>query len=155
IVLGEFEVQKKLGQGGMGFVFKARQTSLDREVALKVLARHLADNKEYVARFYREAKVMAKLDHENIIRCFSVGESHGLHYMAMEYVDGGSLQNWLDKLGKFSVGDAVHATLAVARGLQHAHDQNLVHRDVKPDNALITKKGQIKVADLGLAKPQD
>lgn len=155
IQLGEYLVTQKLGQGGMGAVFKARQQSLDRDVALKVLARHLADNKEYVARFYREAKVMAKLDHENIIRCYSVGEAQGLHFLAMEFVDGGSLQSWLDKLGKFSVGDAVHAALAVARGLQHAHEQNLVHRDIKPDNALITRKGVVKVADLGLAKPQD
>lgn len=155
ILLGDYEVVQKLGQGGMGAVFKARQRSLDRDVALKVLARHLVDNKEYVARFYREAKVMAKLDHENIIRCYSVGESQGLHYLAMEFVDGGSLQSWLDKLGRFSVGDAVLAVLDVARGLQHAHEQNLVHRDVKPDNALITRKGVVKVADLGLAKPQD
>jgi serine/threonine protein kinase len=155
ITLGDFEVVKKLGQGGMGAVFKARQLSLERDVALKVLARHLADNQEFVARFYREARVMARLDHENIIRCYSVGSAHGLHYLAMEFVDGGSLHTWLDKLGKFSVGDAVRAALDVARGLQHAHEQGLIHRDIKPDNALISHKGVVKVADLGLAKPQN
>lgn len=155
IRLGDFEIVKKLGQGGMGAVFKARQISLDREVALKVLAKHLADNEEFVQRFYREAKVMAKLDHENIIRCYGVGQDKGLHFLAMEYVDGGSLQSWLDKLGKFSVGDALHATLACAYALEHAHEHKLVHRDIKPDNALITKKGVVKVADLGLAKPTD
>ncbi|HMP02390.1 MAG TPA: serine/threonine-protein kinase [Gemmatales bacterium] len=155
IRLGDFEISQKLGQGGMGAVFKAKQLSLDREVALKVLAKHLADNEEFVIRFYREAKVMAKLDHENVIRCYGVGQDKGLHYMAMEYVDGGTLQNWLDKQGRFSVGDALHATLACAYALEHAHDLKLVHRDIKPDNALITKKGVVKVADLGLAKPTD
>ncbi len=155
IVIGDFEVTQKLGQGGMGAVFRARQISLDREVALKVLARHLAENKEYVTRFYREAKVMAKLDHDHIVRCFQVGEFSGLHYLAMEFVDGGSLQSWLDKLGKFSVGDAVHAALACAYALDHAHEMNLIHRDIKPDNMLISRKGVLKVADMGLAKPTD
>lgn len=155
IILGDFEILQKLGQGGMGAVFHARQISLDREVALKVLARHLAENKEYVTRFYREAKVMAKLDHDHIVRCFQVGETHGLHYLAMEFVDGGSLQSWLDKIGRFSVGDAVHAALACAYALDHAHGMNLVHRDIKPDNMLISRKGVVKVADMGLAKPTD
>ena len=155
IRLGDYEITKKLGQGGMGAVFKARQLSLDREVALKVLAKHLADNQEFVQRFYREAKVMAKLDHENIIRCYGVGQDKGLHFLAMEFVDGGSVQSWLDKLGRLSVGDALHVTLACAYALEHAHELKLIHRDIKPDNALITKKGVVKLADLGLAKPTD
>lgn len=155
IRLGDFEITKKLGQGGMGAVFKAKQLSLDREVALKVLAKHLSENQEFVKRFYREAKVMAKLDHEHIIRCYGVGQDKGLHFLAMEFVDGGSVQSWLDKLGRFSVGDALHVTLACAYALDHAHELKLIHRDIKPDNALVTKKGVVKVADLGLAKPTD
>ncbi|HMO36754.1 MAG TPA: serine/threonine-protein kinase, partial [Gemmatales bacterium] len=89
----------------------------------------------------------------NIIRCYQVGKEQGLEYLAMEFVDGCSLQDLIDKHGKFSVGDALYVTLRVADALQYAHDLNLVHRDIKPDNVLITRKGVVKVADLGLAKP--
>ncbi len=153
VILGDFLVSKKLGQGGMGAVFKAKQVSLDRDVALKVLARHLADDEKFVSRFAREAKVMAKLDHSNIIRCYSVGIENGLNYLAMEFVDGCSLQDLIDKNGKFSVGDALYITLRVADALNYAHELQMVHRDIKPDNVLVTKKGVVKVADLGLAKP--
>jgi serine/threonine-protein kinase len=150
--LGDYRLLKKLGQGGMGTVYKAHQESLDRDVAVKVLFKHLAANTSFVDRFQREARIMAKLDHTNILRCFGVGEEHGYHYFAMEFIDGGSLQDWLDKLKQLSVGDAVHIALACARGLQHAHELNMIHRDIKPDNILITHKGGVKVADMGLAK---
>jgi serine/threonine-protein kinase len=153
--LGDFRLLKKLGQGGMGAVYKAHQVSLDREVAIKVLTKELAARPAFVQRFIREARVMAKLDHPNILRCFEVGEAHGYHYLAMEFVDGGSIDAWLKKHGKFSLGDALHIFLACARGLQHAHELKMVHRDVKPENVLLTKKGVVKVADLGLAKSQD
>jgi serine/threonine-protein kinase len=154
-VLGDFKLLKKLGQGGMGTVYKAHQQSLDREVAVKVLSKELAAKPAFVYRFLREARVMARLDHPNILRCYEVKEAHGFHYLAMEYVDGGSVEGWLKKLGRFSLGDALHIVLACARGLEHAHGQGLVHRDVKPDNILLTSKGIIKVADLGLAKATD
>ena len=93
MILGDFLVSKKLGQGGMGAVFKAKQISLDRDVALKVLARHLADDEKFVSRLQREAKVMAKLDHSNIIRCYSVGIENGLNYLAME------IRRWLQPAG--------------------------------------------------------
>lgn len=153
VTLGDFLISKKLGQGGMGAVFKAKQVSLDRDVALKVLARHLADDEKFVSRFQREARVMAKLDHGNIIRCYSVGVENGLNYLAMEFVDGCSLQDLIDKNGKFSVGDALYITLRVADALNYAHELQMVHRDIKPDNVLVAKKGIVKVADLGLAKP--
>jgi serine/threonine-protein kinase len=153
--LGDYRLLKKLGQGGMGTVYKAHQVSLDRDVAIKVLAKELAAQPAFVQRFIREARVMAKLDHANILRCFEVGEAHGWHYLAMEYIEGGSLEGWLKKLGKFEVGDALCVLLECARGLQHAHELKLVHRDIKPGNILLTKRGVIKVADLGLAKAQD
>jgi serine/threonine protein kinase len=154
-VLGHYRLLKKLGQGGMGAVYKAQDTSLERDVAVKVMSKELASKPAFVHRFHREAKLMARLDHPNILRCLDVGETLGFHYLAMEYVDGGSAEHWLRKIGKLSVGDALHLTLAVARALQHAHDLNLVHRDIKPDNILLTKKGVVKVADLGLAKALD
>jgi eukaryotic-like serine/threonine-protein kinase len=155
LILGGYEVLEKIGHGGMGAVFRAKQVDTGKEVALKVLTRNLGDNKTYVARFYREAEVMNQLEHPHIIHCFGVGESHGLHYLAMELVEGGTLQQNIDRIGKFPLGDALHVTLACAYALEHAHERNLIHRDIKPENVLISKKGVVKLADLGLAKPMD
>ena len=153
--LGDFKLLKKIGQGGMGAVFRAQQISLDREVAVKVLSKELSGKPAFVQRFQREAKVMARLDHPNILRCYGAGSALGYHFIAIEFVEGGSLENWLKKLKKFSIGDSLHAIITVARALEHAHELKMMHRDVKPDNVLLTKKGVIKVADLGLAKAQD
>ena len=150
--LGEYKLIKRLGAGGMGEVYKGFQESLERDVAIKVLFKHLASNKDFVERFQREARIMAKLDHPNILRCYGVGEESGFHYFAMEFIDGGSMQDVLDRHGKLSVGDALHIILECARALAHAHEQNMIHRDIKPDNILLTRKGVVKVADLGLAK---
>jgi eukaryotic-like serine/threonine-protein kinase len=154
-VLGDFRLLKRLGAGGMGAVYKAHQISLDREVAVKVLSKELAAKPAFVQRFLREARVMARLDHPNLLRCYEVKEVRGLHYIAMEYVDGGSVESWLEKLGRFELGDALHLIIACARALGHAHDKGLVHRDVKPDNVLLTSRGVVKLADLGLAKAHD
>ena len=154
-VLGEFKLLKKLGQGGMGEVYLANQTSLGRKVAIKVLSKQLGQKEDFVKRFYREAKSMAKLDHPNIVRCFAVGEDKGVHYVAIEFIDGKSMQDWINELGKLSVEDAVLVTSECAEALRHAHEANMIHRDVKPDNMLISKKGVIKVSDLGLAKALD
>jgi serine/threonine-protein kinase len=150
--LGEFRLIKVLGSGGMGAVYKARQISLDRDVALKVLPKHLVGNKTFVERFKREARLMAKLDHPNILHCYGSGEDHGFHFLAVEYGEAGSMQHWLNKLGKLEVGDALHAVIACARALEYAHEQGLIHRDIKPDNILLTAGGVVKLADLGLAK---
>lgn len=152
---GDYKLLKKLGQGGMGAVYKAHQISLDRDVAVKVLSKELAGRPGFVERFRREAKSMARLDHPNILRCFEVSEVQGHHYLSIEFVEGGSLEDWYKKLGKFEIGDALHAVITIARALEHAHEQGLIHRDIKPDNILLTKKGVIKVADLGLAKGSD
>ena len=153
--LGDFELKRKLGKGGMGEVFLARQISLDRVVALKTLSKELAKKADFVARFEREAKSMAKIDHPNVVKIYAVDSYKGIHFAAIEFIDGQSVQKWLDHLGKFSIPDAVHLTLVCAEALKHAHAQNMVHRDIKPDNILITKKGIVKVADFGLAKAMD
>ncbi|MEO2014584.1 MAG: protein kinase [Fuerstiella sp.] len=153
--VGDFELKKKLGKGGMGEVFLARQVSLDRIVALKTLSKELAKKEDFVARFLREARSMAKLDHVNVVKVYAVDSYKGLHFAAIEYVDGKSVQDWLDKLTKFSIGDAVHIAMVSAEGMKHAHDQNMVHRDIKPDNILLTTTGIVKVADFGLAKVLD
>ena len=153
--LGEFTLIKKLGQGGMGEVFLAKQEQLDRKVAIKILSKQFAEKEDFVKRFYREARSMAKLDHPNIVRCYAVGNDKGYHYVAIEFVDGKSMQDWMDKLGQLSLGDALHVTLVACEALKHAHDLNMIHRDIKPDNILLTKQGVVKVADMGLAKAVD
>lgn len=153
--VGDFELKKKLGKGGMGEVFLARQVSLDRMVALKTLSKDLAGKEDFVARFLREARSMAKLDHTNVVKVYAVDSYKGIHFAAIEYVDGKSVQDWLNKLKQFSIGDAVHIAMVCAEGMKHAHDLNMVHRDIKPDNILLTSKGVVKVADFGLAKLLD
>ena len=154
ILDNKYKLLKKLGQGGMGTVYKGLQIGLDRVVAIKVLAKELASKDAYVQRFQREARVMIKLDHPNILRCLDAGFDAKLvsHYLTMEFVEGGSVEGFLKKMGRFSIGDALHIILKTAEGLQHAHERNMIHRDIKPDNILLTKEGIVKVADLGLAK---
>lgn len=154
-ILGDFKVLKKLGQGGMGTVYLAQQISLDRPCALKVMMKELVKKPGFLERFIREARAMAKINHPNVVQCYGVFEEKGLNFVAMELMDGKSMQDWVNELGRLPVPDAVLVTCVVAEALQHAHDLNMVHRDIKPDNILVTKKGVIKVADLGLAKSTD
>ncbi|SFJ05813.1 serine/threonine protein kinase [Planctomicrobium piriforme] len=153
--LGDFEIKKKLGQGGMGVVYLAHQVSLDRDCALKVMAKELAAKPGFVDRFVREARSMAKIHHPNVVSCYAVGEDKGLHYVAMELVDGRSMQDWLNAQKQLQVSDALLVTALVGEALHYAHELNMVHRDVKPDNILVTKKGVVKLSDLGLAKAVD
>ncbi len=153
--IGGFRVLRRIGAGGWGTVFLARHLRTGRVVALKLLARDRADNAAFLERFRREARIMSRLNHLHIVRCFGAGAARGRYFLAMEYVGGGSLQSWLDRLGKLSVGDAVHVVLACASALESAHEINLVHRDVKPENVLLTAEGVVKLADLGMAKALD
>ena len=153
--LGDFVLKKKLGQGGMGAVYLGHQVSLDRACAVKVMAKELAAKPGFVERFLREARAMARIDHPHVVSCYAVGEDKGHHYVAMELIEGQSLQDWLDQLGKIPVADAVLVGIVAGDALQYAHSLKMIHRDIKPDNILVTSKGVIKVADLGLAKATD
>ena len=153
--LGKYKLTKKLGQGGMGEVYLGEDTKLGRQAAIKVLSKALAGKEDFVTRFYKEARAMARVNHDNAVSVFDVDQDRGIHYVAMEFVDGKSMQKWMDTLGTLSIGDALHVTLRCAEALQFAHGQNLVHRDVKPDNIMLTSKGKVKVADFGLAKATD
>ena len=142
----------KIGKGSMGIVFKARQTSVDRVVAVKILLETLAKNKEFIKRFEREAKIAAKLSHNNIVNVIDAGEADGHHYFVMEYVEGATIKDELDKGKVFDEKVAVKVILAVAEALKHAHEKGLIHRDIKPENVILTKDGGVKLADLGLAR---
>jgi serine/threonine protein kinase len=157
--LGDFKLVKKLGKGGMGEVYLAHQISLDRHVALKVMNKQFSKIESYVKRFKREAQSMAKLNHPNIVQGYAVGEEMGMLYLAMELVKGHdkgrSLQDWMNNLKKLEVGDALHVVLVIADALKYANEMSLIHRDIKPDNMLVTEKGVVKLSDMGLAKATD
>ncbi|MBL4848373.1 MAG: serine/threonine protein kinase, partial [Planctomycetes bacterium] len=152
--LGGFTLLRELGVGGMGRVFLARQESLDRKVALKVLLPELANNEEFRTRFLREARAAALFTHSNIVSVIHAGvdEEFGVHYIAFEFVEGGSLEDLLDKEPRLDEEKTLDLTRGVLSALSFAESKGLVHRDIKPDNVLVTPEGQPKVADLGLAK---
>lgn len=152
--LGEYAILRPLGEGGMGVVYLGYCERLSQQVAIKVLPDELASNKVYVARFYREARNILFLNHPHIVRGLAVGQDDVTqkHYLVMEYVDGPSAHDLLMRLGRLEVGDAAHILRDVALALEHAHALNLVHRDIKPDNILLTQAGVAKLADLGLSK---
>ncbi len=155
--LGEYRFLRRLGEGGMGVVYLGWKEGEDGQVAVKVLDDQLASSQSYIDRFRREAKSGKLLNHPNIVRTLDYGQDErtGKHYLVLEFVDGASAHALLDRLGRLPVGDAVHIALDVARALEHAHSRNIIHRDIKPDNILVTRSGVAKLADLGLAKRTD
>ena len=147
-----YQILEKIGKGSMGVVFKARQESVDRIVAVKILLDALAQNKEFIKRFDREAKIAAKLSHNNIVNAIDAGDVDGHHFFVMEYVEGVTIKDELDKNKVFDEKIALKIVLAVAEALKHALSRGLIHRDVKPENVILTKDGNVKLADLGLAR---
>ncbi len=150
--LGGYEVVQRLGRGGMGTVYLARQVSLDRPVALKVMNPRWAGDAVFLARFTREAYAAAQLVHHNIVQIYDIGRDRDTPFFSMEFVKGQTLSALVRERGKLDVEEAVGYVLQAARGLQFAHDQGMVHRDVKPDNLMLNEHGVVKVADLGLVK---
>jgi len=147
-----YENLSEIGKGAMGVVYKARQASVDRVVAVKVLRDEAAKDQEFIARFRREARIAAKLSHANIVTAIDAGESEGRHYFVMEFIEGVTVQDELDRGTVYDEKAALRIILAVALALRHAHERGLVHRDIKPANILLTRDGQVKLADLGLAR---
>ncbi|MCX6900053.1 MAG: serine/threonine-protein kinase [Verrucomicrobia bacterium] len=148
-----YEILSKLGQGGMGAVYKARQPMLDRLVALKVISPSVAGNPDFIARFRREATAAAQLNHPNIVQLYSAGESEGVHFMACEFIDGESLQGKLDRRGRLDPRETLAVCVFVCEALKYAWaTAKLIHRDIKPDNIFLSKEGDVKVGDFGLAK---
>ncbi|HEY8665619.1 MAG TPA: serine/threonine-protein kinase, partial [Tepidisphaeraceae bacterium] len=156
-----YQLISKLGKGAMATVYKAKQVSLDRIVAVKVLPKRMSENKEFVDRFYKEGKAAARLAHNNIVQAIDVGYSpEGYHYFVMEYVEGKTLYDIMQPppVGEgrnFSEAEALDITVQMADALAHAHQRGLIHRDVKPKNILLTPGGVAKLTDLGLARATD
>ncbi len=152
LVLGNYVVLDKLGQGGMGVVLKAEHRRLKRLVALKVMSPNIVKTPEILMRFHREVEAAAKLRHNNVVATDDADEAKGTHFLVMEYVEGSDLSALVKTNGPLSVSQAVHCILQAARGLEFAHSQGVVHRDIKPANLLLDSKGTVKILDMGLAR---
>ncbi len=150
--LGDYRVLRRLGQGGMGQVYLAEQKSLKRKVALKLLRSDLAANAVSLTRFKNEAEAVAKATHANIVQVYAIGEANGQYYMALEYVEGRNLREYLEKKGPPEILLALSIMRQVASALQRASELGIIHRDIKPENILLTRKGEAKVADFGLSR---
>src|ERR1043166_4627506 len=147
----QLEIVELLGAGGMGVVYKARQKTLDRVVALKILPPALGNDPSFAERFTREARALAKLSHPNIVGIFDFGQANGFYFFLMEFVDGVNLRQML-AANRLSPREALAIVPQVCDALQYAHDQSIVHRDIKPENLLIDRKGRVHIADFGLAR---
>jgi predicted Ser/Thr protein kinase len=147
----QLEILELIGKGGMGAVYKARQPTLDRLVALKILPPRTGTDPGFAERFAREARALAKLSHPNIVAVYDFGQAQGQHYFIMEYIDGPNLRR-VEQAGKLSPKEALQIIPQICEALQYAHDEGVVHRDIKPENVLLDKKGRVKIADFGLAK---
>jgi predicted Ser/Thr protein kinase len=150
--LGRYRIVSEIGRGGMGVVYRATQTTLDRTVAIKMLSPHLAHSSEHLARFRREAEVLARLQHECIVHIYDVEEVGGAFYIIMEYVAGPSLGEVLQREGRLDEGRVREVAVQLASGLEAAHRKGIVHRDLKPDNILFTPEGRPKITDFGIAR---
>src|SRR5438270_13873382 len=149
--LGPYEITALLGAGGMGEVYRARDTKLDRQVAIKVLPDALTRNPERLARFAREARMLASVSDRNICAIYTVGDEAGVPYIAMELLEGRTLQEHIGS-NPMAASAAIEIALQVTAGLEAAHSRGIVHRDIKPANIFITLEGQVKIMDFGLAK---
>jgi eukaryotic-like serine/threonine-protein kinase len=155
VVAGRYELEELVGAGGMSSVFKARDTLLERHVALKILHQHFTEDDQYVERFRREARAVASLSHPNIVTILDRGEDEGRQFIVFELVEGRTLAEVLHEEGRLPVQRAVEIAIQIARGLGFAHEQGLVHRDVKPQNVILNGDGRAKVTDFGIARSLD
>jgi serine/threonine protein kinase len=152
VIAGKYRLLERLGAGGMGQVFLCEHITMGRKVALKILPVQQAEDPASLARFYREARAVARLDHPNIVRAHDIDHDDKLHFIVLEFVDGCNLHDFIRRNGTLSPQRAAHYIRQAALGLQHAHEAGLVHRDIKPGNLLIDRQGTVKILDMGLAR---
>ncbi len=149
---GRYEIQEIIGVGGMAVVYKAHDNVENRTVAIKILKEEFVSNEEFIRRFKNESKAIAVLSHPNIVKVYDVSFGDLIQYIVMEYIDGITLKEFIERKGSLSWKDAVYFAIQILKGLQHAHDKGIVHRDVKPQNIMVLADGTIKVADFGIAR---
>ena len=149
---GRYEIKEIIGVGGMAVVYKAYDNQENRTVAVKILKEEFISNEEFVRRFKNESKAIAMLSHPNIVKVYDVSFGDLIQYIVMEYIDGITLKEYIEHEGSLRWKDAVHFTIQILKGLQHAHDKGIVHRDVKPQNIMVLPDGTIKVTDFGIAR---
>ena len=152
ILDNRYEIEDKIGQGGMSYVYRARDTKLGRVVAIKVLKEEFAEDEDFIRKFKNEAQAAAKLSHPNIVAAYDVVDEGELHYIVMELVEGITLKNYIARKGRLSNKETIGIALQAAEGIGEAHRKGIVHRDIKPQNMIISKDGKVKVADFGIAK---
>lgn len=153
VILSErYEIIARIGAGGMADVYKAQDHKLNRLVAVKVMKAEFREDTGFVQRFQKEAQAAAKLSHPNVVNVYDVGEDRGLYYIVMELVEGITLKNYIQKKGKLSVKEATSIAIQVSLGLEAAHNRGIIHRDVKPQNIMISTDGKVKLSDFGIAK---
>jgi hypothetical protein len=152
LIAERYELEELVGTGGMSSVFRARDAQLDRRVAIKILHEHYAADPEYLERFRREARAVARLSHPNIVTVIDRGDDGGRQYIVFEHVEGENLKELVVRSGRLPVRRALELALDVANGLSFAHERGLVHRDVKPQNVLLSQEGEVKVTDFGIAR---
>ena len=147
-----YEVLEKIGTGGMSDVYKAKDHKLNRFVAVKVLKQEFSENANFVSKFKTEAQAAAGMMHPNIVNVYDVGEEGGVYYIVMELVEGITLKKYIEKKARLSVKEAVSIAIQVSMGIECAHNNHIIHRDIKPQNIMISKDGKVKVTDFGIAK---
>ena len=152
ILNDRYEILSKVGSGGMSDVYKAKCHKLNRYVAIKVLKSEFSEDRNFVSKFRAEAQAAAALSHPNIVNIYDVGEENGLYYIVMELVEGITLKKYIDKKGRIDVKEAVSIAIQVAQGIQTAHSHHIIHRDIKPQNIIISREGKVKVTDFGIAR---
>lgn len=153
MVIGDrYEILNKIGSGGMSVVYKGKDRKLNRNVAIKVLKSEYRQDKNFVRKFREEAQAAACLAHPNIVNVYDVGDENGTHYIVMELVEGITLKNYIERKGKLTIKEATSIAIQVSMGLEVAHNNDIVHRDIKPQNIMISKDGKVKVMDFGIAK---
>ncbi len=146
-----YEVIEKIGAGGMSDVYRAKDLSLNREVAIKVLKEEYANDTAFVTKFRAEAQAAAGLEHPNIVNVYDVGQEDGLYYIVMEHIEGITLKTYISKKGQLSYNEVISIAIQVGRGIEAAHKKGIIHRDIKPQNIMISKEGKVKVTDFGIA----
>ena len=153
VVLGKrYEILGRVGSGGMADVYKGKDHKLNRYVAIKVLKSDYRTDEVFIKKFLSEAQAAAGLMHPNVVNVYDVGQDRGLYYMVMELVEGITLKDYIEKKGKLSAKETISISIQMVTGLQAAHNQHIIHRDIKPQNIIISKDGKVKVTDFGIAR---